>query len=171
MRRRGFVALLGSIAFGGAAALWRGLAAFGKSVESGIDNVTGPETHLARTVAAVADAMFPGDGLPGAVELGLHSRILAMPDLADVIARGVAWLDAGAVRKGAADFTALDEAGRLAAIDAAFASGDDSIQRFVLALRSRLMTAYYAEPAVKAAFAYAGPPQPDGFADFQDPPA
>jgi hypothetical protein len=33
------------------------------------------------------------------------------------------------------------------------------------------MTAYYSEPVVKAAFAYTGPPQPDGFADFQDRPA
>jgi hypothetical protein len=29
---------------------------------------------------------------------------------------------------------------------------------------------YYTEPVIKAAFPYTGPPQPDGFADFQDPP-
>ena len=49
-----------------------------------------------------------------------------------------------------------------AALDAAFASHDDGIQPFVLALRYHLGTAYYTTPAIKSAFAYTGPPQPDG---------
>ncbi len=48
---------------------------------------------------------------------------------------------------------------------------DQGIQQFLLALRYHLGTAYYSAPAIKAAFAYTGPPQPDGFADFQERPA
>ena len=127
-------------------------------------------THR-RTLAAVAELMFPGDGLPGATELGLHHRVLAMPGLHTLVTKGVAWLDTRAVLQGTSDFLALEEGGRLAAVDAAFASHDDGIQQFVRALRLHLGTAYYAEPAIKAAFAYTGPPQPDGFADFQGRPA
>jgi len=45
------------------------------------------------SVAAVADLMFPGDGLPGASELELHNRIVAMPELQALMTRGVVWLD------------------------------------------------------------------------------
>jgi hypothetical protein len=162
MKRRNFIALLGGLSLGGAAVLWRNLASFWRPAAN---------EHIVRTLAAVADLMFPGDELPGAAELGLHNRIVAMPDLRDLMTKGVAWLDNRAALEGAADFLALDEAGRMAAVDAAFASRDGETQQFVLALRYHLGTAYYTEPAIKAAFSYTGPPQPDGFADFQDRPA
>ena len=85
-----------------------------------------------------------------------------MAELQTSIANGVAWLDQRAARQGAADFLGLD---------AAFASRDDGIQPFVLALRFHLGTAYYAASPIKSAFAYTGPPQPEGFLDFQEPPA
>jgi Gluconate 2-dehydrogenase subunit 3 len=162
MKRRHVLALLGFFSFGGAAVAWRLLASFGR-----------PDTreHITRSVAAVAEIMFPGDGLAGAAALGIHHRVLAMPDLQAQIAKGVAWLDKRAASQGVSNFLALDEGGRLAALDAAFASHDDGIQPFVLALRYHLGTAYYATPAIKSAFAYTGPPQPDGFADFQQRPA
>jgi len=94
-----------------------------------------------------------------------------MADLEALIATGVTWLDQRATLQGASDFLALDEAQRLAALDAAFASPDQGIQPFVLALRYHVGTAYYSAPAIKSAFAYTGPPQPDGFADFQERPA
>jgi hypothetical protein len=65
----------------------------------------------------------------------------------------------------------LDERQRLAALDAAFASTEDGIQQFVLALRYHIGTAYYSQPAIKSTFPYTGPPQPDGFPDFQERPA
>jgi hypothetical protein len=46
-----------------------------------------------------------------------------------------------------------------------------AIQPFVLALRYHLGMAYYSAPAIKSAYAYTGPPQPDGFADFRERPA
>jgi hypothetical protein len=162
VKRRAVISFLGFLSLGGAAVLWRNLSSFWRPSSN---------EHIARTVAAVADLMLPGDGLPGASGLGLHDRILAMPDLHPLIAKGVVWLDNRAALQGASDFLALDEASRLAAIDAAFASHDDGMQQFVLTLRFHLMTAYYSESVVKAAFSYTGPPQPAGFSDFQDRPA
>jgi hypothetical protein len=162
MKRRDVITLLGFLSLGGAAVLWRNLMSFWRPASN---------EHIARTLAAVADLMFPGDGLPGASELGLHNRIVAMPDLHDLMTKGVVWLDNRAALQGISDFLALDEAGRLAAVDAAFASHDGDTQKFVLALRYHLGTAYYTEPVIKAAFSYTGPPQPDGFADFRDRPA
>ena len=163
MKRRKVVVLLGLLSLGGSAALWRTAAALWRA---------GSSERTARTMAAVADTLFPGgDGLPGASALGLHHRVLATPDLQALITKGVAWLDRYAASHGAADFPALDEASRLAAVDAAFASAEDGSRQFVFALRQHLGMAYYAEPAIKSTFAYTGPPQPDGFADFQERPA
>jgi hypothetical protein len=163
MNRRKVVLLLGVLSLGGTAVLWRTLASLWRP---------GSAERAARTMAAVADVMFPGgDGLPGASALGLHDRVLATPDLQALITKGVAWLDKYAASHGAPDFLALDEAGRLAAVDAAFASASDGTQQFVFTLRQHLGTAYYTEPAIKSAFAYTGPPQPNGFADFQERPA
>jgi hypothetical protein len=162
MKRRHVLALLGIFSFGGAARAQRLAAPLG-----GPD----PREHIARSIAAVAEIMFPGDGLAGAAALGIHHRVLAMPDLQGPIAAGVAWLDRRAASEGVSNFLALAEAGRLAALDAAFASRDDGMQSFVLALRYHLGTAYYSTPAIKSAFAYTGPPQPDGFADFQQRPS
>lgn len=115
MKRRHVVALVGFFSLGGAAALWRLLQPLRRR---------DPREHIARTVAAVAEAMFPGDGLPGASELGIHRRVLAMADLQASIAAGVSWLDQRAALRRAADFAALDETQRLAVLDAAFASPD-----------------------------------------------
>jgi hypothetical protein len=163
MNRRRVVTLLGYLSFGSMIAFWRGLNVFAQPAGTG--------EHVERTVAAIADAMFPGDGLPGAVALELHRSVLADADLASPIASGVAFLDRVARDLGASDFVALDETQRLSTLDAAFASGQDGVQPFVLALRHALGTAYYAAPAIKSAFAYTGPLQPNGFADFQDRPA
>jgi hypothetical protein len=163
MNRRQIVSLLGYLSLGSVAVFWRGLKAFAQGADT--------REHVERTVVAISETMFPGDGLPGAVELGLHQTLLANAELAVPIASGVAFLDRTARKLGASDFVALDEARRLAALDAAFASGLDGVQPFVLALRRELGTAYYSAPAIKSAFAYSGPLQPDGFPDFQDRPA
>lgn len=162
MKRRHVLALLGFFSFSSATAFWR-LLIPGRAEAS--------EEHLMRSVAALADVMFPGDGLPKATDLGIHRRVLDMAELEGAITHAVAWIDKHAALQGAANFLGLDEARKLAALDAAFASLDPGIQPSILALRFHLGTAYYAAPAVKSAFAYAGPPQPEGFPDFQEPPA
>jgi len=160
MRRRHFLALLGLFSLGGP--LWRFLKP---------GHAAASEEHVTRSLAALADVMFPGEGLPKATELAIHRRVLEMPELEPAIATGTAWLDKHAARQGAENFLGLDEAQKLAALDAAFASQDAAIQPAILALRFHLGTAYYAAPAIKSAFAYSGPPQPQGFLDFQEPPA
>lgn len=120
-------------------------------------------------MAAIADVIVPGDGLPSASKLGLHSHMMALPDLKDLIANAITLLDRQAALQGGANFLALGPEERLSAVDAAFAS-NDAARQFVLALRRQLMTAYYSESSVKAAFAYTAPPQPDGFPDFLDRP-
>jgi hypothetical protein len=167
MRRREAITLLGlTVSFGGAALLWRNVASRWRPDAWR----PGAPEHVTRTMAAVADLMIPGGELPSASQLDLHTRAMAIPELEPLIADGVEVLDKQAVAQSGANFLALRESGRLSVADAAFASSE-SARRFLLALRFHLMTAYYAEPVVKAAFAYTGPPQPDGFADFQDPPA
>ena len=114
--------------------------------------------------------MFPGDGLPGASQLGIHKRIVAMADLHAIMADGVTWLDRKAASQGASGFLGLDEAGRTAALAAAFASENDVAREFAFTLRFYGGLNYYSEPVIKAAFPYTGPPQPGGFADFRDLP-
>jgi hypothetical protein len=124
----------------------------------------------AETVKALTGLLFPGDELPGAAELGIHDRVLAMAELRDAMADGVSWFDQRAKSQGAANFLALDESARSAAIEAAFASGDEAAKQFVVLLRFYAGLNYYSHPTIKAAFPYTDPPQPEGFADFQDPP-
>jgi gluconate 2-dehydrogenase subunit 3-like protein len=160
--RRAFLfGLLGLPLLGGAAMLWRNLFWFWRPRFN---------EHIEQTVMAVTNLMFPGDGLPGATALGIHNRILAMPDLHALMMAGVDWLDEQATRQGAPDFLALDEAGQLGAVEAAFGSKDDDATQLVFSLRYQIGLIYYSEPVIKAAFPYTGPPQPEGFADFVDAP-
>ena len=162
MTRRGFIAIFGLALLGGTAALWRNLTSFWQPRFN---------EHIAPTVKVVTNLMFPGDeGLPGAIELKIHNRIMAMSDLHDMMVDGVGWLDSWAKMNGALDFLALDESGRSAAIEAAFASNADDARQFAITLRYYAGLNYYSDPVIKAAFPYTGPPQPDGFADFQDRP-
>src|SRR5665213_690236 len=161
MHRRTFIALLGLLSLGGIAELWRYLTSAGRPSFN---------QHTAQTVAEVTGLMFPGDELPGATQLGIHNRIVAMSDLHPLMADGVAGLDERATPQGVSNFLALDEGAQLAAIEAAFASVDETARQFVITLRYHGALFYYSEPVIKAAFPYTGPPQPEGFADFQDPP-
>lgn len=161
MRRREFITIVGVALLGGTAALWRAVTSFWPP---------GFNEHTAETVKAITSLMFPGDGLPGATELKVHDRLIAMTDLRDTMVDGVNWLDAWAKTKGASDFLALDENSKAAAIDAAFASDTEDARQFAITFRYYAGLNYYTDPVIKAAFPYTGPPQPDGFADFQDPP-
>ena len=161
MQRRHFITIFGVALLGGTTVLWRNLASFWQPRFN---------EHTAQTVKAIAGLMFPGDGLPGATELGIHDRIVAMSDFHDMMADGVGWLDKWARGKNASDFLALDESARSAALEAAFASDEEDTKHFVVTLRYYAGLNYYSEPLIKAAFPYTGPPQPEGFADFQDPP-
>lgn len=136
------------------------------------------DEHAERTISAVIDRMLPDDELPGAVALGIHRRIPAMAEvpprqrlfeLRRGFAEGVAWLDTQARAAGATDFLGLDEAQQEAVLVTAVTSDEDAAF-FVGTLRDRAFALYYTEPSIVAAFAYAGPPQPAGFPDFQEAP-
>lgn len=162
MKRRTFIKLIGALSLGGAAAvLWSNLLTFWRLRLS---------DHEMRTMTAVIDLMFPGDSMPGAFELGIHHRILAMTDFYPLMADGVAFLDAWAGRQNAKDFLALGEAAKQGAVDAAFASKDGDARKFVTTFRFFGVLLYYNDPVIKTAFPYTGPPQPAGFPDFQGPP-
>src|SRR5262249_41043711 len=155
------ITIFGLALLGGTATLWRNLASFWQPHFN---------EHTAQTVKELIDLMFPGDGLPGAAELQIHDRVIAMSDLHEMMVDGVGWLDSWAKTNGASDFLALGESTKSAAIDAAFASKPEQARQFALTLRYYGGLNYYTEPKIKAAFPYTGPPQPEGFSDFQDPP-
>jgi len=161
MRRRQFITIIGLGLLGGAATLWRNFASFLQPHFN---------AHSAETVKVVTDLMFPGDGLPGAIALNIHDRLVAMEDLHETMAYGVAWLDSWAKSNGASDFLALDESKRSDAIDAAFASETEDARQFAVILRYHAGLTYYSDPVIRAGFPYTAPPQPEGFPDFQDPP-
>jgi Gluconate 2-dehydrogenase subunit 3 len=137
------------------------------------------DKHAERTISAIINRMLPGDGLPGAVALGIDRRIPAMAEvrprqqlaeLRRVFAEGVAWLDARARASGARDFLDLNEARQEAVLLGAVTSNVEDAAFFVGTLRDRAFALYYTDPLIVAAFAYAGPPQPAGFPDFQEAP-
>jgi hypothetical protein len=130
------------------------------------------ERHAERTIAAVLDRILPADVLPGALELGLDRRITAMSDLElkRSLAKGVAWLDSRARSQRASSFIELDHAQQELVLQAALKSSAEGADAIVYTLRKVAFTLYYTHPTIVAAFPYAGPPQPGGFPDFQDPP-
>lgn len=130
------------------------------------------DAHVERTIAAVIDCMLPGGELPGALALGIDRHIAAATDseLKWSFIEGVAWLDQRARAKGTMNFLKLDEAGRETVLQAALRSDAEGAFAIVRTLRNLAFTLYYTDPAIMAAFAYSGPPQPDGFPDFQEAP-
>lgn len=137
------------------------------------------DKHAEQTISAVINRMLPGDPLPGAVALGIDRRVPAMAQLPPrqrlselhlSFAEGVAWLDGWARAAGAPDFLGLKEAQQEAVLLTAATSSDNDVASFVWTLRDRAFALYYTDPAIMAAFAYAGPPQPVGFPDFQAAP-
>ena len=125
------------------------------------------------TLAAVIDRMVPGDDeLPGALALGIDRRIIAINDLEirRSVTQGMAWLDSQAKGQGASDFLKLAQAQQEEMLQAALKSDADGATAIARTLRRLVFTFYYTDPAIMAAFAYSGPPQPSGFSDFHEAP-
>lgn len=130
------------------------------------------EADVTAMVRDIVDLMLPADHIPGAVALGIDGQITALaaqhPELHAVLRDGCRWLDAEARRAKGRGFLQLPEAGRIASLEAAERAGASAGVKLVATLRSIAMARYYSHPAIQAAFAYAGPPQPAGFLDFED---
>ena len=141
----------------------------------------GAGRYEAGTVTVLVDRLIPATDLPvgGAVAIGIDRRFadlaavspqLNLTELQQILVAGIAWLDTRARTEGAAGFRALPEERQLDLMAAAFASDDPGARKMMAVLRHRVMSLYYSNDSIKAAFAYTGPPQPEGFPDFADPP-
>jgi len=129
-----------------------------------------------RTLPACLDALIPADGdNPGALQLGVPQRLAAAAaqdrGYADMLDQFSRWLDAQAKAAGAASFTDLADAERETVLRAAEAAEAGSVPRIAFArLRRDAFTSFYADPRSWPAMGYAGPPQPNGFPDYAEPP-
>jgi hypothetical protein len=132
------------------------------------------EPPAADTLGAWLDTLIPADATPAATQLGVDKQLLAkaQQEYHDLLEFGQHWLNAQARKRGAANFPALDEAGREAVTALAAAQGDDKAEhRFFLKTRQDAFGFYYSQPESWAGLAYRGPPQPLGFMDYEQPPA
>lgn len=150
--------------------VFAGLAAFARSSFARVVRPR-PDSHAARTVSALIDRMIPGDGMPGALALGVDRGVLDTQELWSSFARGVRALDAVARRSGGGDFLALSETAQIEVMTSAWTMRNSPAEQLLSKLWYRSATLYYSEPAVQRRFAYAGAPQPAGFMDFTQPPA
>lgn len=129
----------------------------------------------ARTLAAYLDTLLPGDELaPGAGALGIGERFQAKaarhPNYRLLLELGCQWLDQRAKDLGAPDFASLDADDRERLVDRAAHAGGVA-RLFFDATHGEALFAYYAHPAAWAGIGYGGPPQPEGFLDYTQPPA
>jgi len=135
---------------------------------------TARDLDVGGTVGAIVDHLVPAADLPGAVALGIDRQILAAadadPELSALLLNGIRWFDAAAREFRAVNFSELTAAEQRSLLERAERNGDSDGASLFASLRQRTMLLYYAHPRILAAFRYAGPPQPDGFPDFEQPP-
>lgn len=151
--RFGLVAWLAGLAGG----LWRGRGARAADEE--------------RTFRAYLDTLIPGDAeAPGALALGLPEQLRAGA-AADAIAPFCAWLDARAREAGGVSFADLRVGQREAIVEMAELAVPDSLARRAFRrTRHEALARYYADARSWPGIGYRGPPQPDGFPDYAQPP-
>jgi hypothetical protein len=142
---------------------------------------SGPSSpeHADRVTRVVVDRLLPAGELPGGIALGIDKRFddlaavapkVDVGQLREIVTAGIEWLDGRAQAEGADGFLTLGEERQQALLAAAFASDDTAGRRFMVAMRQRALSLYYSESVIEARFAYTGPPQPEGFPDFEAPP-
>jgi hypothetical protein len=149
-------------AVGALATIWRGRAA-----EAAID---------ARTFPAYLDTLIPADAEgPGALQLGVPGRLNAIAaadcGYADLVEQFVRWLDERARALAGVGFADLDSEARETIVRAAEAAAADSPARRAFArTREDAFAAFYGDPRAWPGIGYRGPPQPEGFPDYDRPP-
>ena len=127
--------------------------------------------------AAWLDTLLPGDARsPSASAIGVapavSETLVQQAGGRRVHDAGIQWLDAQARARGAATYAALGEAARETVATTAAASPPGSLPNvFFILTRDEAFKAYYADPRTWPGAGYLGPPQPDGFERFSEPPA
>jgi hypothetical protein len=122
------------------------------------------------------DTLIPEDETPAASAFGIADSVLADARRIDAYLRlvgaGCQWLDVEARRRGATDFAALAPVRREEVAAEAEKAPPRSVPRvFFDRMRGAAMGHYYARPETWPGLGYSGPPQPEGFLDFDRPPA
>jgi len=131
---------------------------------------------IRRVFAQVIDTLIPDDEVsPGALAAGVDERMVIasepLPEFRKLVVEGCRWLNQEAAGAGAATFTDLDQAGRDLVIGRMEEAPPDAMQRdFFERVRYGAFLFYYADPISLRGLGYAGPPQPDGFPDYAEPP-
>jgi hypothetical protein len=131
--------------------------------------------HERAILTRIVDLLVPRDETPGAVDLGVHQRVIGELDVdrtrAKASAEALLGLDRDARARHGADFLALDEAPQEdLLLSLAAAPRSTPAGRFVRLLRHDTMRFYYAHPEVWPSLGFDGPPQPRGFLDYTEPP-
>jgi hypothetical protein len=139
--------------------------------------LVGQPTHAAideGTFAAYVDTLIPDDESgPGALRLGVDAQLAggADADYAAMIEELCRWLDERAKATGGRSFAALGGDERDAVVREAESSAPSSLPaRAFRRTRQDAFALYYADARSWPGIGYRGPPQPDGFPDYAQPP-
>jgi len=131
---------------------------------------------LQATLRVWLDTLIPADSTPSATQLGvdrlLLDEVLQNPGYRKLLIKGLAWLDTQAQQQQAANFLALDQAGRDTVVKIAAAADPGSHERLFFELtRHDAFSWYYSQPASWDGIpGFHGPPQPLGYPDYRRPP-
>ena len=125
-----------------------------------------------RVLVALVDTLVPTDESPGAIDLGVHERLLDAARNSSQLRRqlrvGAQWLNQSAQRAFEDHFGELDLERREQIVAQLVEAGEQD--GFFRSVRSFVMRDYYAHAEVFASLHYSGPPQPAGFMDYTQPP-
>ena len=132
-------------------------------------------TNEQLTLKAFLDTLIPADDTPGAIDLDVHSRILAQAarnaHYRRLVHAGCRTLDNLALSSKSRPFHKLGLTPRDAVVHALVRSEGDKRHRFFDSTQRRAFHFYYSDPRSWPGVCYAGPPQPRGFTDYKQPPA
>ncbi|MGE0120646.1 MAG: gluconate 2-dehydrogenase subunit 3 family protein [Dongiaceae bacterium] len=125
-----------------------------------------------RTFDAYLDTLIPDEAsAPGALRLGIRAQVAAGIGDTGLIEQFCRWLDDRARAAGGRSFAGLAADAREAIVAAAEAAAPDTLPaRAFRRTRHEAFAHYYADARSWPAVGYRGPPQPEGFPDYAQPP-
>lgn len=141
--------------------------------------VTGAEaqtSELIEMLAAVADLVVPRDDTPSASDIGVHERLIEqarkVPNYPRLLSEGLNWMEQQARTAYGRPFLALTGDRRDRIFAEAFDAAPGTLPAvFARRVRTDVLTAYYRDARVWAGLGIDRPIQPEGYPDFEHPPA